>query len=77
MKLSKPIRQKKTYVENFLKYYLNVKPTIITGWNIDGFDIPYLYNRIYNTLGDDIANCLSPINHIYYNKYRERYAVRG
>ena len=64
-------------LKTFLKYYLNVKPTIITGWNIDGFDIPYLYNRIYNTLGEDIANCLSPINHIYYNKYRERYMIAG
>ena len=62
-------------LKTFLKYYLNVKPTIITGWNIDGFDIPYLYNRIYNTLGEDIENCLSPINHIYYNKYRERYMI--
>ena len=62
-------------LKTFLKYYLNVKPTIITGWNIDGFDIPYLYNRIHNTMGEDMANCLSPINHIYYNQYRERYMM--
>ena len=42
-------------LKTFLKYYLKIKPTIITGWNIDGFDIPYLYNRIYNILGEDMA----------------------
>ena len=33
-------------LSDFLKQYLEIKPTILTGWNIDFFDIPYLYNRI-------------------------------
>jgi len=35
----------------FLNYYEEVNPTILTGWNIDFFDIPYLYNRLKNVCG--------------------------
>ena len=37
-----------------------VKPDIITGWNIEFFDIPYLVNRIRNICGEDLARNLSP-----------------
>lgn len=33
---------------------------IVTGWNISGFDIPYLVNRIRLLLGHGMANQLSP-----------------
>lgn len=45
----------------FLKIYSNLKPTILTGWNIEMFDIPYLYNRLLKIVGSDYANTLSPI----------------
>ena len=32
-------------LQRFFVKYLEFKPTIITGWNIDVFDMPYLYNR--------------------------------
>lgn len=35
-------------------------PDIISGWNIEGFDIPYLYNRIKRVLGEKSAKMLSP-----------------
>ena len=37
-----------------------IKPDIITGWNIEFFDIPYLVNRIRNICGEDLARNLSP-----------------
>ena len=37
-----------------------VKPDIITGWNIEFFDIPYLINRIRNICGEGLARNLSP-----------------
>ena len=30
---------------------MEIQPTIVTGWNIDFFDIPYLYNRSVQVLG--------------------------
>ena len=60
-----------------LAWYTEQKFTIITGWNVAGFDIPYLYRRICNILTDDDANMLSPIGLIKWNKYRERYIIAG
>ena len=37
-----------------------IKPDIITGWNIEFFDIPYLVNRIRNICGEDLSRNLSP-----------------
>ncbi len=36
------------------------KPDVVTGWNIESFDIPYLYTRIANILGEREAKKLSP-----------------
>jgi len=35
-------------------------PDVVTGWNIEFFDIPYLVNRIRRVLGSDHAERLSP-----------------
>lgn len=35
-------------------------PDIITGWNVECYDIPYLVNRIIRVLGEDYAKKLSP-----------------
>lgn len=49
----------------FLDYWRRSYPDIVTGWNIDGFDTPYLYNRIRNVLGESAANELSPYKIVY------------
>lgn len=36
------------------------QPDVITGWNIEFYDIPYLVNRMIKILGQDITNQLSP-----------------
>ena len=55
--------------------FVQVKsPDIITGWNIDFFDMPYLYNRIVNVLGEKFVNTLSPWNQIRSRKVRN---IRG
>jgi DNA polymerase elongation subunit (family B) len=35
-------------------------PDIITGWYIEGYDVPYLINRITNVMGPEAAARLSP-----------------
>lgn len=64
--------------ENLLKSFLNkweeIGPTIITGWNScyngenGGFDIPYIYGRIKNILGDKDVSRLSPVGICYPSK---------
>ena len=64
-------------LQRFFAKYLEIRPTIITGWNSDKFDIPYLYNRAQQIVGKNVADCLSPIQSVYYNKYREKYMLAG
>ena len=64
-------------LQNFFRKYLEIKPTIITGWNIDYFDIPYLYNRVVRVMGDKIANCLSPIGEVNWSSFKNRYKIAG
>ena len=52
----------KNLLDKFLKVWNHdsFKPDVVTGWNIEFFDIPYLINRIKIVLGDEIAKRLSP-----------------
>ena len=61
----------------FLKKWDEVKPTIVSGWNIDGFDFPYLHARLVRVLGEEVANALSPINICYFNKYKNKMTIAG
>ena len=44
----------------FLRFWHTSQPDIITGWNTQLFDIPYLFNRIRRVLGEDMVKNLSP-----------------
>lgn len=46
-------------IDKFLDYWQELDPQIITGWNIDTFDIPYLVNRIKQIAGDAAVKKLS------------------
>ena len=48
----------------FLSYWQVNCPNIVTGWNIEGFDIPYLVSRISRVLGDDYVKSLSPFDNV-------------
>ena len=48
----------------FLERFREMDPDIIVGWNSDYFDIPYLYYRMCNVLGEDVARYLSPIGYV-------------
>ena len=64
-------------LQRFYQKYLEINPTILSGWNIDGFDIPYLYNRTQRVMGKQMADCLSPIGKVYYNEHQKRYKIAG
>lgn len=51
--------------------------TIITGWNCNDFDMPYLYTRIRGCLGAKAAKCLSPIGTTYINGYTKQLTIAG
>ena len=47
-------------ITKFVGWWQLDYPDIVTGWNIDTFDIPYLVNRITRVAGDSVARRLSP-----------------
>ena len=58
----------------FLAHWSNPStcPDVVTGWNTNLFDIPYLVNRITKVLGEDRAKSMSPWNHL-----RERKVMKN
>ena len=67
--------------ESLLSCFLNkieeMRPTIITGWNVVDYDMPYLFNRITKVLGRNQASRMSPINVSYINKAFGEVIVAG
>lgn len=47
-------------LKTFVVFWSNNYPDVVTGWNINGFDIPYLINRIRLVIGDEYVKRLSP-----------------
>jgi DNA polymerase elongation subunit (family B) len=58
-----------TLCKKFLMYWQENCPDVISGWNIDGFDIPYIVNRFNKILGEDETKKLSPWNNIWERSY--------
>ena len=44
----------------FLKWWQENTPDVVTGWNIQLFDIPYICNRMNRILGEEHTKLLSP-----------------
>jgi DNA polymerase elongation subunit (family B) len=55
----------------FLKFWRQIDADVVSGWNVKGFDIPYLYNRIMKVVGEEQAKALSPVNLISERKYTQ------
>ena len=64
-------------LNQFFQKYLEIRPTIISGWNSEFFDIPYLYNRAVRILGPEVANLLSPISQVIYSDYKKKHTIAG
>jgi DNA polymerase elongation subunit (family B) len=65
----------------FLQLWRELDLDVITGWNVESFDLIYMYNRMCNIIGQEEADKLSPWNHCerytFFDKMgRECQAVR-
>lgn len=54
----------------FMAFWQKNYPDILTGWNCQGYDVPYLYNRLVNVMGEAFANRLSPWGVVRKSLYR-------
>ncbi len=71
-----PVRRESDLLEKFLNTLEEIEPDILIGYNSDYFDIPYLYYRIKNTLGDRYANRMSPVKIVQEQTWNEDVPIR-
>tara|TARA_R110000737_G_scaffold350372_2_gene389142 strand:+ start:8869 stop:11502 length:2634 start_codon:yes stop_codon:yes gene_type:complete len=71
-------------LENFIVFIENDYPDILSGWNSNGFDIPYTVSRIDRVLGDGESARLSPTHRInkremlgQFGKMTTRFYIEG
>jgi len=64
-------------LKSFLDKWEEINPTIATGWNIDGFDFPYLHARLEYVFGEDEAGRLSSVGICYFNKFKNKMTIAG
>lgn len=73
-------------LQAFLGFWEKDPPDMLCTWNGEGFDIPYIMNRLHSLFGEEDAARLSPVNSLYYrenvamNKFGKminRWYIRG
>ena len=55
----------KHLLQSFLTFWEQHKPDVITGWNTEFFDIPYVCNRILNQFDENELKRLSPWRSVF------------
>jgi DNA polymerase elongation subunit (family B) len=67
-----PCSNERNLLKLFLDKWEECDPTIISGWNSEFFDMPYLYHRMCQVVGDAQAKRLSPLKRVkvmdFFNK---------
>ena len=48
-------------------------PDVVTGWNVSGFDIPYLYNRLERLFDQKVARSMSPWKYATVRKFHSNF----
>jgi DNA polymerase elongation subunit (family B) len=72
VKYIKCVTEKELFIK-FIEYFEKDYPDILTGWNSEFFDIPYLINRCNNILGEEYTRRLSPSNNVYSRSIRGQF----
>jgi len=75
-----------TLMKKFIDVWSSNYPDIVSGWNVDGFDIPYIVNRFNKIISEQETRKLSPWNIIQefksrkfnpkFNRYEEDYSFK-
>ena len=70
-------------LKKFLDFWSSIQPDIVTGWNVQFFDIPYLCNRIDKLFGEKEVRKLSPWGYVneqsvyQYGREQQKYDIFG
>jgi len=71
------LQDEESLLMHFLTKWEEIQPTIVTGWNSDQFDMPYLYKRMKDIVGQNNAKRMSPIGTVYINDYSKKLIIAG
>ena len=72
-----PCKTEAELLAAFLEKFREIDPDILVGYNSDFFDIPYLYYRMCNVIGEEWANHLSPLTKVNYKKNNDYFFKRN
>lgn len=72
-----PVATERQLLSKFIEHIRSIDPDILIGYNSDFFDIPYLYYRMCNVLGSEVASYLSPINQVVCKKGNDYWYVEN
>ena len=70
-------------LKQFLEFWTTTAPDVVTGWNTQFFDLPYLCNRISKLLGEEVMHTLSPWGFVgdqhvrQYGKDQQKFNILG
>ena len=73
----KSFHDEEALLKAFIHKWEECNFSIITGWNSNGFDMPYLFNRIKEVLGKSWAYRLSSVKMAYMNKFTKEMRIAG
>ena len=62
----------KEMLMKFVRKWRELDADVVTGWNCEGFDIPYLYNRIATQINEEEAKKMSPWNMTEFRTYYDK-----
>ena len=57
-------RDEYNLIDRFLEYWQSNPPEVVTGWNCELYDIPYIVGRIERLMGDKVVRKLSPWGYV-------------
>jgi DNA polymerase elongation subunit (family B) len=76
-------RDEYSLCKKFLDDWEEDCPDVLTGWNTDGFDVPYIVNRFNRILGEEETKRLSPWRNVwdrtfvFKGKEKKTYSIAG
>lgn len=63
----------KTMLIKYIEYIERDYPDIISGWNVELFDVKYIVNRIKKLFNEKTAKRLSPVGNLYKRKTKDQF----
>jgi DNA polymerase elongation subunit (family B) len=70
-------RDERDLLTRFINKFAEIQPTVITGWNTDGYDVPYLMGRCKKILGAQAIKKFSPAGVVEQNPKTGKWKIIG